>query len=264
MASKKCETCNSNNIEYCGRKRAFFFCKDCNHLNITNGGTTRTIQLDGPAQWKDIVAKIDAGISTEEIFRELILGRQESAATQDTTPTAPAPDTTPTAPAPDTTAPAPDTAAPARRGKPRLGPEVNYGYPTEVKVVELSEKGRPMKIEIACSTDGCNNKRIIKVQDYFQVKRCNTCQAEYLKEYRKELAKVRRQRKSTTKKQQADTQSQQAAAVEEQRRQENAQNVGKTTCMRPNNWYSNKCNEQCGHWLSCENTGRGRDVQQTG
>ena len=255
MASKKCETCNSNNIEYCGRKRAFFFCKDCNHLNITNGGTTRTIQLDGPAQWKDIVAKIDAGISTEEIFRELILGRQESAATQDTTPTAPAP---------DTTAPAPDTAAPARRGKPRLGPEVNYGYPTEVKVVELSEKGRPMKIEIACSTDGCNNKRIIKVQDYFQVKRCNTCQAEYLKEYRKELAKVRRQRKSTTKKQQADTQSQQAAAVEEQRRQENAQNVGKTTCMRPNNWYSNKCNEQCGHWLSCENTGRGRDVQQTG
>ncbi|GBF33363.1 hypothetical protein DCCM_2464 [Desulfocucumis palustris] len=79
------------------------------------------------------------------------------------------------------------------------GPEDNYGYPPEVRVIELGKKGKPIKLEITCCEPDCENKRIVKVQDYFQVKRCRDCQSKYFSEHRRELAKFSRQRKKAEK-----------------------------------------------------------------
>jgi hypothetical protein len=72
----------------------------------------------------------------------------------------------------------------------------SYGEAKVVKVVTYTDKGNPETIEIKCTEKGCNNTRVIKVQDAFQVKRCDECQ----KKFRKEQQRQYRQRRAAAKK----------------------------------------------------------------
>lgn len=78
--------------------------------------------------------------------------------------------------------------------------EKKAGYDRIVGVVEASPEGRPLVVTVKCidpQVDGdgnsvCAKTRDVKIQDVFQVTRCEPCQARYVQIYRNRLARERR------------------------------------------------------------------------
>lgn len=58
-------------------------------------------------------------------------------------------------------------------------------YPHVLRVVKTNDKGKALRVEIACQgtseTPKCKNTREIATQDAFQVTRCTDCQREFSK-----------------------------------------------------------------------------------
>ncbi len=58
-------------------------------------------------------------------------------------------------------------------------------YPHVVAIAEIGKHGKPTRIQIRCTADGCSTKREIATQDAFQVERCEPCQREHAKAKRR-------------------------------------------------------------------------------
>lgn len=68
--------------------------------------------------------------------------------------------------------------------------DVAAKYPHIRKVVATGKKGNPTRVIIGCTmgADGCEKERECAMQDAFQVKRCHSCQREFLKVRRRKVA----------------------------------------------------------------------------
>lgn len=66
------------------------------------------------------------------------------------------------------------------------------GWERVMRVTEISDAGRPLRVDVRCGADGCKNERNVKVQDVFQVQRCAEHQKTALRDYRNDLAKRKR------------------------------------------------------------------------